>query len=123
MFFDVTTVLSQVRAGKIKALAVTGRARTSLAPDLPTLAESGLPDYEMSSWYGLLGPAGLSVEIRAQLHADAARVLAQPDIRAKLLGIGFEPVGNSPQEFSAYIQSESARWAGLVRSAHISTSQ
>ena len=115
MFFDVTTVLALAQAGKVKALAVTGRTRLNLAPQLPTLAESGLPDYEMSSWYGLLAPAGISRDIRTQLHADVVRVLALPDIQARLRNIGFEAVGNTPEEFSAHVQLESARWAKLIK--------
>jgi len=119
MFFDVPTVLAQVQGGKMKALAVTGKTRTGLAPHLPTLAESGLPDYEMGSWYGLLAPAAISGEIKAQLHAAALRVLAQPDVKARMNGIGFEVVGSTPDQFSAHIRSESARWAALIKATGI----
>lgn len=119
MFFDVTTVLAQVRAGKVKALATTGKTRTGLAPQLPTLAESGLPEYEMGSWYGLLAPAAIPGEIRAQLHAAVLRALAQPDVKTRITGIGFEVVGNTPEQFTAHIRSESARWAALIKTMGI----
>lgn len=121
MFFDVTSVLAQVRAGKMKALAVTSRMRTGLAPQIPTLAESALADYEIIAWYGLLAPAGISQEIKARLHADTMRVLGQPDVKSKLNGIGFEVVGDTPEKFSAHIQTESSRWANLIRTAGIKT--
>ncbi|MFM9885093.1 MAG: Bug family tripartite tricarboxylate transporter substrate binding protein [Burkholderiales bacterium] len=117
MFFDVPTVLAQVKAGKMKALAVTGRARTTLAPDIPTLAESGLPEYEMGSWYGLMAPAAIARDIRAKVHADALTVLGQADVKAKMIGIGFEVVGNTPEQFAQHIQSESARWAKLIQAS------
>ena len=119
MFFDVTTVLAHVRAGKVKALATTGKTRTGLAPQLPTLAESGLPDYEMGSWYGLLAPAAISGDIKARLHAAALRVLGQPEVKSRISGIGFEVVGNTPDQFSAHIRSESARWANLIKTMGI----
>ncbi|MSQ51421.1 MAG: tripartite tricarboxylate transporter substrate binding protein [Betaproteobacteria bacterium] len=118
VLFDVAA-LTQVQAGKMKALAVTGKTRTGLAPHLPTMAESGLPDFEMIAWYGLLAPAAISGEIKVQLHAATVRVLGQPDIKTKLSGIGFEVIGNTPDEFSAHIRSESARWANLIKTAGI----
>jgi tripartite-type tricarboxylate transporter receptor subunit TctC len=119
MMISVTSVLAQVQGGKMKALAVTSKTRTSLAPHLPTLAESGLPDYEMSLWYGFLAPLGIGGEIKAQLHSATVRVLRQPDVKAKFNGIGFEVVGNTPDQFSAQIQSESARWANLIKTTGI----
>ncbi len=117
IFFDVPTVIAQVKAGKIKALAVTGRARTALAPELPTLAESGLPDYEMGSWYGLMAPANLARDTRDKLHADTVKILGQTDFKTRMNGIGFEVVGNTPEEFALHIRSESARWAKVIKAA------
>ncbi len=119
MAFSVPTVLAHVQAGKLKALAVTSKTRSSLAPSLPTLVESGLRDYENIAWYGMLAPAAISAEIKAQLHAAAVRSLGHADMKAKLMGIGFEVVGNTPNEFTAHIQSESARWAHVIKSAGI----
>ena len=117
MFFDVPTVFAQVKAGKMKALAVTGRTRTALAPELPTLTESGLPEYEMGSWYGLMAPAAIPRDVRAKVYADSLKVLGEPDMKAKMNAIGFEVVGNTPEQFAQHIQSESARWATLIKAA------
>ena len=119
MAFSVPTVLTLVQGGKLKVLAVTSKIRTSLAPHLPTLVESGLPDYEMIAWYGLLAPVAIGGEIKAQLHAATVRALGHSDVKAKLMGIGFEVVGNTPDQFSAHIQSESVRWANLIKNAGI----
>ncbi|MFN0304621.1 MAG: Bug family tripartite tricarboxylate transporter substrate binding protein [Burkholderiales bacterium] len=117
IFFDVPTVLTQVKAGKMKALAVTGKTRTTLAPELPTLAESGLPDYEMGSWYGLMAPAAITRETRDKLHGDTLKVLGHADFKARMNGIGFEVAGITPEEFALHIQSESARWAKVIKAA------
>ncbi len=119
IFFDVMSIMAHARAGRVKALAVTGKTRTALAPQIATLAELGLPDYEIIAWYGLLAPAGISPEIRARLHADTVKVLALPDVKAKLNGIGFEAIGDTPEQFAAHIQTESSRWAGVIRTAGI----
>jgi tripartite-type tricarboxylate transporter receptor subunit TctC len=119
IFFDVTSALAQVRGGKVKALAVTGKTRTGLAPQIPTLDESGLPDYEIIAWYGLLGPAGISQEIRARVHAGTMHALGQPDVKAKLNAIGFEVVGDTPEKFASHIRTESSRWAQVIRKAGI----
>lgn len=115
LMFGPTSMLAQVQAGKLKALGVTTRTRAGLVPQLPALAESGLPDYEIIGWYGLLAPAGISRERSTQLHADAVRVMGHPDMKAKMQGIGFEVTANTPEQFGAHIQAESARWAKLIR--------
>ncbi len=119
LMFDVPSVFAQVRAGRMKALAVTSKGRSSFAPDLPTLSESGLPDYEMIAWYGLMAPAGINANILSKLNADAVRVLNIPDVKTKMAGISFEPVGSSPEQFSALTKTESARWAAVIKSAGI----
>ena len=119
VFFGPTSSIQHVQAGKIKALGVTSRTRASIAPNLPTLAESGLPDFEARSWYGLLGPAGLGGELLAKIHGDAVRVLGTPDMRARMHGIGFEVVGDTPEQFATHIKAESARWAAVVKAAGI----
>ena len=119
VFFGPTSSMQHVLAGKIKALGVTSKIRTPIAPNLPTLAESGLPDFEARSWYGLLGPAGLGGELLAKIHGDTIRVLGSADMRAKLQGIGFDMVGDTPEQFAAHIKTESARWAAVVKAAGI----
>ncbi|MSQ70371.1 MAG: tripartite tricarboxylate transporter substrate binding protein [Betaproteobacteria bacterium] len=119
MYFGAMSLLAHVQAGRVKVLAVTSKTRFGLTPQLPTLAESGLPDYEFITWYGLMAPAGISREIATLLHAVAVKVLAHPDMKAKMSGIGFEVVGSTPDQFASLIESESARWANLIKTSGI----
>lgn len=114
-FGSIATVLPQVRAGKLWALAVTGRARSSALPDLPTVAEAGVPGYELNSWYGVLAPAHTSPEIVNKLGSEIIRVLRLPDVRERMLHEGVEPAGTTPEEFGAYIRSEIAKWTRVVK--------
>jgi tripartite-type tricarboxylate transporter receptor subunit TctC len=119
MFSSIVAILPQVRAGKLKALAVTSRRRMSLLPDLPTIAESGVAGYESSSWYGILAPAGTPPDIVARLHDELVKVLAQEDVRKALAQEGAEPVGNSPQEFAAFISAEKQRLGAVIKSGKV----
>ena len=109
-----------IRSGRVRALAVTGATRSKLLPDLPTIAET-LPGYNASGWYGLLAPAATPKPIIARLHVEAANALHSPDIVAKLASQGAEPVGNTPEEFTAFIRSEISKWANLVKAAKMRT--
>ena len=109
-----------IRSGRVRALAVTGATRSKLLPDLPTIAET-LPGYDASGWYGLLAPAATPKPIIARLHVEAAKALHSPDIVAKLASQGAEPVGNTPEEFTAFIRSEISKWANLVKAARMRT--
>ena len=91
--------------------------RSASSPDLPTIAELGYPDFEASSWFGLLGPAGLPREIANKIQAEVARVIRIPEIREKLIQQGVDPVGSTPDEFAAYIKSETEKWAKVVKMA------
>lgn len=117
MFDNLASSLSQVKAGRIRALAVTTATRTPLAPDLPTLAESGLPGFDISTWFGLFVPAGTPRAVVDRLHADSARALSEPDLRGKIIGMGADPVGSSPDAFAAYVASEAAKYAKLVKAS------
>lgn len=108
-----------VRAGKVKALAVSGQKRFSLAPELPTMIEAGLPDFEVVVWGGLVVPAKTPQDIVAKVSRDTVRVLGLAEIRQKLNAAGVEPVGNTPEEFAAQIRVESARWARVIKAAGI----
>jgi tripartite-type tricarboxylate transporter receptor subunit TctC len=108
-------------AGKIKALAVTNGKRVAAAPDIPTIAESGMTGFEFVSWYGLWGPKGLPAEISAKLQGEAVRALAQPDVKERLGLLGFETIGSSSGEFAAFIDKESARYERIIREAGIKT--
>ena len=116
---NIPPYLPQVKAGKIRALAVTPSKRSPAAPDLPTLQEAGLKGYDASSWFGLFAPAGTPSEVVAKLAQESQRILNLPDVRERLLALGAQPVGNSPDEFARFVQDEIAKWAGVIRSANI----
>ncbi|HEV8518040.1 MAG TPA: tripartite tricarboxylate transporter substrate binding protein [Burkholderiales bacterium] len=116
-FGSVTTVLPQVRANRLKSLAVTGAKRSSMVPELPTIAEAGVPGYALNSWYGVLAPARTPRQIVAKLSTEIVRILNLADVRAKLLQEGVDPEGTTPQEFSAFIRAEVEKWPRLVKAA------
>jgi tripartite-type tricarboxylate transporter receptor subunit TctC len=117
MFDNLASSLGQIKAGRVKALAVTTAKRTALAPDLPTIAESGLPGFDISTWFGVFLPAKTPPAIVEKLHAEFTRALAAPDVREKMLQLGAEPVGNRPEEFAAFIKSEAGKYAKLVKAS------
>jgi tripartite-type tricarboxylate transporter receptor subunit TctC len=119
MFSSVVAILPHIKAGKLRGLAVTGARRLASMPDLPTIAESGLPGYEASSWYGILAPAGTPRDIVQRLNAEIAKALDQPEVRGSLLAEGAEPVGGTPEQFAAHIRSEKDRLGKLIREAKI----
>jgi len=115
MFAPAQTVMPQVAAGRLKALAVTSATRSATLPDLPTAAESGLPGYEAIGWFGLLAPAATPRELVAKISADANKVLADPDVKQKTLALGAEPSGNTPAQFARFIRDDQAKWSKLMR--------
>jgi tripartite-type tricarboxylate transporter receptor subunit TctC len=112
---SIITALSYVRNGRLRALGVTSAKRASGAPDIPTIAEAGLPGYEAVQWFGVLAPAGTPREIVTRLHGEIVRVLQVADVRQRLLQDGAEPVGSTPEEFGAFIRAETAKWAKVAR--------
>src|SRR6267142_1588104 len=102
--------MPHVKSGKLAPVAVTSSRRSPALPDIPTIAESGVPGYEASTWYGVLAPAHTPAAVIARLHENIVEILAVSETRARLADQGFEPVGNSPEEFGAYIKSEIAKW-------------
>ena len=116
-FPTIPSAIPHVRAGKLRALAVTSRERSRVAPEIPTVAESGLPGYNTSSWFGMLAPAGTPASVILKLHQEIAKVLQLPDIREKLLNQGLEPVGSTPEEFAAAIRVEIDKWAKVVKAS------
>ena len=114
-FPTTPSAIPQVKAGKLRGLAVTSAKRSPSIPELPTVAEAGLPGYAVSTWYGLIAPAGTPKEIVGRLSAESVRLLKLPDVRDRLDGGGFEPLGTSPEEFAAYIRSETDKWARVVK--------
>jgi tripartite-type tricarboxylate transporter receptor subunit TctC len=113
----VPPTLNFVKTGKLRALAVATSKRLALLPDLPTIAEAGVPGYEATQWYGVLTPAGTPKPIVAKLNAEMAKAIKGPDVREKLAADAAEPVGNSPDEFGAFIKKEIARWAPVVKAS------
>jgi tripartite-type tricarboxylate transporter receptor subunit TctC len=119
LFAPSQTVIQHVRAGKLKALATTGARRTETLPGLPTVAESGLPGYEALGWFGLLAPAATPKPIVERLSADANRVLADPDVHSRMIALGADPRGTTPEDFARFIRDDQAKWAKLMREAGI----
>jgi len=119
MFSTTLTVLPLVREGKLRALAVTSLRRSSAAPELPTIAESGYPGFEFTIWYGLLALARTPATIVRRLHLETVKALAQGDVRAKFAGVFMEVIGNSPDEFAATIKSEIPKWAKVIKASGI----
>ncbi|MBI4190605.1 MAG: tripartite tricarboxylate transporter substrate binding protein [Betaproteobacteria bacterium] len=107
--------LSHVRTGRLRALAVTSLKRSVLLPDVPTVAESGFPGFEVSGWIGLLAPAGTPREVVAKLHNEISRILKLPDVRDRMVADGVDPVGGTPEEFEAYIKAEIIKWAKVIK--------
>ncbi len=115
MFDNLPPSLPQIRSGKLRALAVTSATRSAALPDVPTIAESGLPGFEASSWFGVLAPAGTPPAIIARLNADGVKWLATPEAKEKMLTLGANAVGGSPEDFAAHIRAETAKWAKVVK--------
>ena len=116
---NIPPYLPQVKAGKIRALAVTPAKRSPAAPDLPTMAEAGVKGYDAASWFGLLAPAGTPAEIVDKLSEETRRILSQPDVRDKLLSLGAQPAGSTPDEFARFIEAEIAKWGRVIRAANV----
>jgi tripartite-type tricarboxylate transporter receptor subunit TctC len=119
LFAGVASLMPHMKAGRLRALAVTGTTRSKAAPDLPSIAEAGLPGAEFDGWYGLLLPAATPRDIVARINADYNTVLAAADVQERLLASGFEPLGGTPQKFTDYLRSETRKWTKVVREANI----
>lgn len=118
-FMNINTAIPQVRAGKLKALAITSAQRSPLLPNVPTLEESGIKDANVYSWQAIAAPKGLPNDIKTKLHAAIVAGLNDPDVKPKLLDLGFEIVGNTPAQFTAFQAAEFARWKNLISSRKI----
>jgi tripartite-type tricarboxylate transporter receptor subunit TctC len=115
MIENVPGTMPFVRGGKLRALAITSAQRSPLDPALPTMAEAGVPGYEVVGWNGLVAVAGTPPEIVARLQAEVGKVLRLPEVRERLAALGAEPVGNTPDEFNAFIRAEMTRWGRIIR--------
>lgn len=119
MTFDLATVEPHIRAGKLRPIAVANARRSSAFPEVPTIAESGVPGYEVSAWYGLFAPAGTSPAIVQRLQAEVASALKDPALLQRLSALGAEPAGSTPEELSRFVRSEHDKWGKVVRQAGI----
>ena len=119
MFVSNISALPQVKSGRLKALGVTGASRTAQAPDIPTIAESGLAGYEVYGWYGFAAPARTPRPIVQRIYSEVAKIARDPKMKARLAGQGLELVGNTPEEFDAFIRAETAKWAKVLKAAGV----
>jgi tripartite-type tricarboxylate transporter receptor subunit TctC len=115
MFDNLANAMAQVKAGKLKALAVTTAQRSKLVPDLPTMAEAGLPGFDISTWYGFFAPAGTPPAIVTKWNADVTKILNSPEVRDKLMADGAEPAPNTPEQFAQMIANELTKYARIVK--------
>ena len=115
MFDNIVTTLPLARAGKLRALGVTTLTRASAAPEIPTVAEAGVPGYDANAWFGVFVPAGTPPGIVNRLHTEIAAIVRLPDVRERFLALGGEPVGSTPEEFAAFFRNEVAKWAKVVK--------
>jgi tripartite-type tricarboxylate transporter receptor subunit TctC len=119
MFDLVLTAAPHVKSGAARGLAVTGSQRSAVLPELPTVAESGVPGYEVSAWFGIFAPAGVPKPIVDRLNAEIVKAMAAPDLRQRLISQGAEPVTSSPEQFAAYLNAEIAKWAKVIKVAGV----
>jgi len=118
-FDSLLQYLPQIKTGKVKAIGVLGKSRSPTLPDVQTLDESGVPGYDLTNWFGLVLPGGTSAELVRRMHADVQKALAVPEVRDKLTAMGATVVGSAPEQFAAYMRSESEKWAKLIAEAKI----
>ncbi|MBI1964728.1 MAG: tripartite tricarboxylate transporter substrate binding protein [Betaproteobacteria bacterium] len=111
----VPTALPYIKSGRLRALGVSGAKRSNAAPDIPTLAEAGVPGYEATQWFGILAPAATPRAIVDRWHKETVRALKAPEVRDRLVANGADPVGSTPEEFAAYLKSETIKWAKVVK--------
>ena len=118
-FQNINAVLSHIKAGKMKALAITGDKRATQLPDVPTLAESGIKDVDVYSWQAVAAPKGLPKDVKDKLHGAIVGALNDPEVKERLTGMGFEIVGNTPEQFAQFQSQELARWKTVIETAKI----
>jgi tripartite-type tricarboxylate transporter receptor subunit TctC len=117
MFDLVLTAAPHIKSGAVRGLAVTGTQRSAVLPELPTVAETGLPGYEVSAWFGIFAPAGVPQPVAKRLNAEFVKVMQQPDLKQRLASLGADPLTSTPEEFSTYLRSEIDKWAKVVKAS------
>lgn len=118
-FDNLPSAMPHIKSGALRAIAVTGSARFPGLPQLPTIAESGLPGYDATSWFGLWAPAALPAELASRLNGEINQILAQPEVRQQMLEQGAEAAPGTPQQFASFIQAEAAKWSKVVQTANV----
>jgi tripartite-type tricarboxylate transporter receptor subunit TctC len=118
-FDNTPNVLPHVKAGAMRAIGISSMTRSTLAPDVPTVAESGVPGYDVTVWFGIVGPAGMPSDVVSKLNGELNRILAMPDVKQKFADQGVEPVGGPPERFSTHIKGQIEKWAAVVKDANI----
>jgi len=118
-FLPIAIALTQIKSGKLRALAVTGTRRVAAVPEVPTVMETGLPEYEFSGWVGIFAPGGTPRDIVAQINADLARVLGTPEVQERVRAWGYEPVGSTPEEFAAKYRADIGVYRKIIRDAKV----
>jgi tripartite-type tricarboxylate transporter receptor subunit TctC len=119
MFHNITAVLNDVKAGRLRALAVTGPQRALAAPDIPTVSEAALAGYDITSWFGIMAPSGTPADVLARLNREFVRVMGLPDVKEKLASLGSEAVGGPAQAFAAHLRAENEKWSRVIKQAGI----
>jgi tripartite-type tricarboxylate transporter receptor subunit TctC len=116
---DLPSAIANVKAGRLKALAVTTKRRLAALPDVPTFAEAGVPGYESIGWFGAVAPAKTPSETISRLNKEIVEALSVPEIRERVLAAGAEPLASTPQEFAAFIRDEARKWAQVIKTAKV----
>ncbi|MBI4192584.1 MAG: hypothetical protein HY525_18860 [Betaproteobacteria bacterium] len=119
LFGNVPSQMAHLRSGKVRAIGITTSRRSSLLPDVPAISEGGVPGFEVDSWFGWLAPAGTPPEIVEKLNKEIVRIVHSPDMKARLVAEGAEPVGSTPADFVKHMKSETAKWAKVIKAADI----
>jgi tripartite-type tricarboxylate transporter receptor subunit TctC len=118
-FATTPSVIQHVKSSRLRGLAVTTAKRSPSTPDLPTVSEAGVKGYEAGTWYGLLAPTGTPKEVVSRLHAESMKSLGSPDVKQRLDNAGFEAIGTTPEQFGAYIRTETEKWGTVIRAARV----
>lgn len=118
-FANIPAVIRHIQAGKLRPIALSGPRRTPAAPDIPTIAESGIPGFSVTSWFGVAAPARTPRPIVDRLHGEFVRALNSPDLSERIKGMGADPIGNTPEQYTAFVKNEIAKWGKVIRAAGI----
>jgi tripartite-type tricarboxylate transporter receptor subunit TctC len=119
MFTGIASVLGHIKAGRLRALSVNGPKRSPALPEVPTAGDSGLPGFEVDFWIGILAPAGTPAAVVTRLNTEVNRIIGQDDIRDRLIVLGTDPIGGTPQQFAALIKKDIARWAEAIKASGV----